>query len=114
MNTQTMVHTSYPGGLRLIERLYNDKLLDSAYITLRPPFTACQARDNGIAKVPTAMCFTIEIGSLPPPKRESLIPLWNALIAGGAKVTVKEDNKGYAMGRDGQFTEEWELDDGMC
>jgi hypothetical protein len=114
MNTQTMVQIAFPDGLHLIERLYNDKLLDHASVTLRPPFTACQSHQNGVAKVPVAMCFTIEQNCLPPPDIAGWIPLWNALLMGGARVTWKWNNRGHSIGRDGEFLETWPLDDGGC
>lgn len=114
MNSQTMVHIDFPDGLRLIEKLYNDKLLDCAAITLRPPFTRCQSHQNGVVKVPTKMCFTIEMRKLPDPTAGDLMPLWNALLAGGAKVTYKWNNVGHSIGWNGELLETWELDDGGC
>jgi hypothetical protein len=114
MNNQTMVHIDFPAGLWLIEKLYNDKFLDCAEVTLRPPFTSCQSHQNGVVKVPKNMCFTVVMCRYPDMTAGDLMPMWNAMLAGGAKVTWKCNNVGHSIGWNGELLETWELDDGGC
>jgi len=112
----TMIHVPFEDAMPLLDTLYRAKALDSMEVRIKPPFTTCLVKDNGIAKLPTSLCLMFSNMSHVEVERRAaeLKGLWGVLHNYSVKVVWKHGLQGHEVGPNYEILDSWQLDDGMC